>query len=629
MADSARKPMTDSRRREGDPGNARGHVAEREDGRHRERGTSTTLRTLRYYWGVTRIQLPLFVANIAVTLGFVFFLTFANPLIVGRIVDLVGAGNVSADEVFPVFGPYILALVGVNVAGQVCSKLQDYTCARLEIRAGYELGRLAFDTLSNQSMTFHTNRFGGSLVSQTQKFISAYNLLMDNFTYASLPTAASAALTIGMLAPLVPSYVALLTVVLVAYVVIVFKLYKKILPINAAAASAQNRLSGELSDSITNILAVKTAGREAYEQGIFEQANQEVRAADSRRMMRTVKTGAVTSTLIVVMMGLTAVFIAGGGAWFGISAGTLVMMFTYTNSLTSRFNMLSQTFQQINRAFGDAHDLTVALDEPRLVADDPDAPTLRVTDGALSFEGVDFHYADARDTDAVFRDFSLDIPAGQRVGLVGRSGSGKTTLTTLLLRLADLSGGRIEIDGQDISHVSQVSLRQHIAYVPQEPLLFHRSVRENIAYGRPDATEEEILRAAREANALEFIEKLPKGLDTQVGERGVKLSGGQRQRIAIARAILMDAPILVLDEATSALDSESERLIQDALETLMRGRTSLVIAHRLSTVASLDRIVVIRDGQIVEDGRHEDLVEAGGEYAALWSRQSGAFLGSE
>ena len=590
---------------------------------------SVTRRTLHYFWSVTRIQLPMFVLDVAVTLGYVFFLTFANPLIVGAIVDRVGAGGVAAEDVLPVFGPYIAALVAVNVAGQVCSKLQDYACAKLEIRAGYELGRLAFDTLSNQSMTFHTNRFGGALVSSTQKFISAYSLLMDNFTYSALPTASTAVLTICMLAPLAPAFVAILVVVLAAYVAIVFKLYRKILPINAAASAAQNRLSGELSDSITNILAVKTAGREAYEQSIFEEANQDVRAADSRRMRRTVKTGAVTSSLIVMMMGLVAVFIAGGNAWFGISAGTLVMMFTYTNSLTGRFNMLSQMFQQINRSFGEAHDLTVALDEPRLVADDPDAPALHVTAGAIDFCDVDFHYADARTEDAVFRGFNLHIPAGQRVGLVGRSGSGKTTLTTLLLRLADLSGGSIKIDGQDIAHVSQVSLRQHIAYVPQEPLLFHRTVRENIAYGRPDATEDEILRAAREANALEFIERLPRGLDTQVGERGVKLSGGQRQRIAIARAILMDAPILVLDEATSALDSESEKLIQDALENLMRDRTSLVIAHRLSTVAALDRIVVIRDGEIVEDGRHAELVGADGEYAQLWSRQSGAFLGSE
>ncbi len=591
--------------------------------------TSTTMRTLHYYWGVTRIQLPMFVADVAVTLGYVFFLTFANPLIVGAVVDRVTEGGVAAQEVLPVFGPYILALVAVNVAGQVCSKLQDYTCARLEIRAAYELGRRAFDTLSNQSMTFHTNRFGGSLVSSTQKFISAYSLLMDNFTYSALPTASTAVLTICMLAPLAPAYVAVLFVILAAYVAIVFKLYRKILPINAAASAAQNRLSGELSDSITNILAVKTAGREDYEQSIFEQANREVQESDSRRMRRTIKTGAVTSSLIVAMMALAAVFIAGGHAWFGISAGTLVMIFTYTNTLTNRFNMLSQMFQQINRAFGEAHDLTVALDEPRLVADAPGAPDLEVEAGEIEFRDITFRYADALERDTVFRDFDLKIPAGQRVGLVGRSGSGKTTLTTLLLRLADLTDGSILIDGQDISRVSQVSLRRHIAYVPQEPLLFHRSVRENIAYGRPDATEDEILEAARQANALEFIERLPRGLDTQVGERGVKLSGGQRQRIAIARAILTDAPILVLDEATSALDSESEKLIQDALANLMRGRTSLVIAHRLSTVAALDRIVVIRDGEIVEDGRHEDLVGAGGEYAQLWSRQSGAFLGSE
>ena len=590
---------------------------------------STTLRTLHYFWGVTKIQLPMFVLDVAVTLGYVFFLTFASPLIVGRIVDMVGAGGVSADDVLDVFGPAIAALIGVNIAGQVCSKLQDYACAKLEIRAGYELGRQAFDTLSNQSMTFHTNRFGGALVSSTQKFISAYSLLMDNFTYSALPTAATAVLTVCMLAPLAPAYVAVLAVVLVAYVAIVFRLYRKILPINAAASAAQNRLSGELSDSITNILAVKTAGREAYEQGLFEAANQEVKAADSRRMRRTVKTGAVTSSLIVAMMGLVAVFIAGGNAWFGISAGTLVMMFTYTNSLTGRFNMLSQMFQQINRSFGEAHDLTVALDEPRLVADDPHAPDLAVTSGTVDFCNIDFSYADAGESDAVFHNFSLHIPAGQRVGLVGRSGSGKTTLTTLLLRLADLTGGTIEIDGQDIAHVSQVSLRQHIAYVPQEPLLFHRTIRENIAYGRPDATEEEIVRAAREANALEFIERLPHGLDTQVGERGVKLSGGQRQRVAIARALLTDAPILVLDEATSALDSESEKLIQDALARLMHGRTSLVIAHRLSTVAALDRIVVIRDGEIVEDGTHAELVQANGEYAHLWNRQSGAFLGGE
>lgn len=592
-------------------------------------GRSVTRRTLERYWEVTTIQGLTFLANVLVTLGYVFFLTFASPLVVGKVVDLVATGGVGPDRVWKVFGPYVALFVGANVAGQVCSKLQDYTCARLEIRASYELARRSFDVLSNQSMTFHTNRFGGSLVSATQKYVGAYATLMDTFTYSLLPGVATVAMTIALLAPLVPTYVVLLAAVLAIYVVVVLKLYRKILPINAAASAAQNHLSGELSDSITNIMAVKTAGREAYEQEVFRRASEDVRQADSARMRRTVRTGAVTSTLIVLMMALTAVFIAGGNAWLGISGGTLVMMFTYTNTLAMRFNMLSAMFQQINRALGDAHDLTVALDEPLLVADDPNAPELRVTAGRIDFEGVGFRYADADAQDRVLDDFTLKIPAGQRVGLVGRSGSGKTTLTTLLLRLEDLTRGRIVIDGQDIAHVTQTSLRRQIAYVAQEPMLFHRSIRENIAYGRPDASDAEVERAAREANAWEFIERLPDGLDTEVGERGVKLSGGQRQRVAIARAILMDAPILVLDEATSALDSESERLIQDALENLMRGRTAIVVAHRLSTVASLDRIVVLSHGAIAEDGTHEELVAAGGEYASLWSRQTGSFLASE
>lgn len=592
-------------------------------------GRSVTRRTLERYWEVTTIQGLTFLANVLVTLGYVFFLTFASPLVVGKVVDLVATGGVGPDRVWEVFGPYVALFVGANVAGQVCSKLQDYTCARLEIRASYELARRSFDVLSNQSMTFHTNRFGGSLVSATQKYVGAYATLMDTFTYSLLPGVATVAMTIALLAPLVPTYVVLLAAVLAIYVVVVLKLYRKILPINAAASAAQNHLSGELSDSITNIMAVKTAGREAYEQEVFRRASEDVRQADSARMRRTVRTGAVTSTLIVLMMALTAVFIAGGNAWLGISGGTLVMMFTYTNTLAMRFNMLSAMFQQINRALGDAHDLTVALDEPLLVADDPNAPELRVTAGRIDFEGVGFRYADADEQDRVFDDFTLEIPAGQRVGLVGRSGSGKTTLTTLLLRLEDLTRGRILIDGQDIAHVTQTSLRRQVAYVAQEPMLFHRSIRENIAYGRPEASDAEVERAAREANAWEFIERLPDGLDTEVGERGVKLSGGQRQRVAIARAILMDAPILVLDEATSALDSESERLIQDAFENLMRGRTAIVVAHRLSTVASLDRIVVLSHGAIVEDGTHEELVAAGGEYASLWSRQTGSFLASE
>ena len=300
--------------------------------------------------------------------------------------------------------------------------------------------------------------------------------------------------------------------------------------------------------------------------------------------------------------------------------------------------MISQTMTVINRSLGDAAEMTQNLDEPRLVDDAPDATELKVTDGAIEFENLSFKYNDGVGEDGIidednpagalgniFENFSMSIKPGERIGLVGRSGSGKTTLTRLLLRLADIQEGHIYIDGQDISKVTQVSLRRQIAYVPQEPLLFHRTIAENIAYGRPDASFEEIKEAAIKANALEFIEKLPDGFNTITGERGVKLSGGQRQRVAIARAILTNAPLLVLDEATSALDSESERLIQDALNNLMENRTSIVIAHRLSTVSNLDRIVVLKDGQIIEDGTHAELIRNGGEYAGLWERQTGAF----
>lgn len=377
---------------------------------------------------------------------------------------------------------------------------------------------------------------------------------------------------------------------------------------------------------MANILAVKTYGREAYERSLFDAANKDVVTRDSKRMWASLTRGIITACITVVIMSVVAVFIAGGNAWYGITPGTLVMMFTYTYTVTNQFNFINNGLQRFNRAFGDASGMTATLDEPRLVADLPDAPDLHVREGRIDFENIGFWYTDGAVRTRVFDGLDLHIPAGQRVGLVGASGAGKTTLTKLLLRLSDIQEGRILVDGQDISQCTQQSLRRSIAYVPQESLLFHRSVAENIAYGRPDASMEEIREAARRANALEFIEKLPQGFDTVTGERGVKLSGGQRQRIAIARAMLADCPVLVLDEATSALDSESEKMVQDALAELMRGRTSIVVAHRLSTVASLDRIVVLDDGGIVEDGSHAELIEANGPYARLWNRQTGAYL---
>ena len=586
-------------------------------------------RTLSRFWDVTRMQPGIAALSVIASAGYTLMLTFANTYVMGLVVDRVQASPVPAERVFSVFGPYVLALVLVNLVGQVLSKLQDYTVYKLEINGNYHLSRLCFDTLSNQSMTFHTSNFGGALVSQTSRFTSGYSQLVDVVVFSLIPMVTSIAATILSLAWQVPTFVLILVVMMVVYIAFVWVMYKRILPLSERTSQAQNRLSGVLSDAVTNILAVKTCGREDFERELFDAADRDARSAETVSMRATMRRNFASSGIIVLIMAVVSVFMVGGHAWFGIGASTLIMMFTYTYNLTMRLNYTSSMMQRINRALGDAAQMTQILDEPRLVEDAPDASELAVTDGAIDFEHLGFRYHDAAEDDRVFDDLTLHIPAGQRVGLVGRSGSGKTTLTKLLLRLDDVQDGRVLVDGQDISRCTQQSLRRQIAYVPQEALLFHRSIRENIAYGRPDATEEQIREAARQANALEFIERLPHGMDTMVGERGVKLSGGQRQRIAIARAILTDAPILVLDEATSALDSESEALVQQALERLMHGRTSIVVAHRLSTVASLDRIVVLSGGKIVEDGTHAELSRAGGEYERLWDRQTGGFLEAE
>lgn len=587
---------------------------------------SLTRRTLHYYWQATRRHLGYFVGLMLTTFSYIALLSYGNPYVMSLIVDRVSASPVPANQVFEVFAPYITALILVNVVGQAASKLQDYLLYKLEISVSYDLATMSFDALCNQSMSFHSNRFGGTLVSQTSKFMSAYSQIIETLDWPFIAVFTSIVSICVVLVPKVPVYVLILMGLLVIYGAVSYYLYKRILNLNEKAASAQNQLSGELSDSVTNILAVKTYGREDYERSLFDQANKEVVERDSKRMFASLTRGIITACITVVIMSVVAIFITGGNAWFGITPGTLVVMFTYTYQITNQFNFINNGLQRFNRAFGDAAGMTQVLDEPRLVADKPGAQDLEVTEGAIDFEGIDFYYTDGNAKTQVFDGFELHIPAGQRVGLVGMSGAGKTTLTKLLLRLSDIQEGTILVDGQNIAECTQQSLRRQIAYVPQEALLFHRTIAENISYGKPDATIEEIRKAAEQANALEFIEKLPQGFDTITGERGVKLSGGQRQRIAIARALLADCPVLVLDEATSALDSESERLVQDALKTLMQGRTCIVVAHRLSTVASLDRIVVLGGGKIIEDGPHAKLIEQGGEYAMLWDRQTGAYL---
>jgi len=385
-----------------------------------------------------------------------------------------------------------------------------------------------------------------------------------------------------------------------------------------------SEIHGAAADTLTNNVIVKTFAAEDREIKHLNKLTDRFRKIYKKDIGFVSAEGSARVAIMTVVQ-IVAIGVAASMASSGtISLATAIFMLAYLQRIGSQLFVLGDIINGYDQAFLDAAPMTEMLHQEDIVKDKSHAVPLELKTSDITFNNVSYHYADSEEK--VLKNLSLTIPTGQKIGLVGHSGAGKTTITQLLLRFSDVTDGVISIGGQDLRDVTQHSLREHIAYVPQEPMLFHRTLRENIAYGNPDATDDEVRDAAEKAYATEFIDKLPHGFETTVGERGVKLSGGQRQRIAVARAILKDAPILVLDEATSALDSESEKLIQQSLETLMKGRTSIVIAHRLSTIAKLDRIIVMDQGKIVEDGSHKELLEKGGIYANLWNHQSGGFI---
>ena len=496
----------------------------------------------------------------------------------------------------------------------------------LELKVNRDIAHRVFGHLLHMSASFHANRFGGSLVSQANKLTGSYVRFIDSMVFSMIPLVVSLIAALIILAPRVPQYAIAMVVLSVIYITCTFFLSKPVRKANVEESEAQSRQTGALADAITNVMAIKGFSASATENARYWQAASETRdygtASIRATTVRESAASVVTSTLTISALVIAVI----GSGVLHIDVATIFLVVAYTSSISARLWEFQNVLRQYNRAMGDASDMVKILQLEPEVKDPAKAEKLRIHAGSIDFKDVSFTHDGAPDGKPLFDKLNLHIKPGEKVGLVGQSGSGKTTLTRILLRFSDIDAGTITIDGQDITAITQDDLRSKISYVPQEPLLFHRSIAENIGYGDPEATPEAIRAIAASANAAEFIESLPDKSETMVGERGVKLSGGQRQRIAIARAMLKNAPILVLDEATSALDSESEILIQDALWRLMEGRSAIVIAHRLSTIQHMDRIVVMDRGKIIEQGSHKELIRAGGTYAKLWGHQSGGFI---
>jgi len=555
----------------------------------------------------------------------VILVLFVPPLIVARLVNIFMAqGEIPIN----IAGSYVLLFGGLWLLGEAFWRIGMDYLIKVEAKGMNSLSKTAFHRLMERDYDFYTDNFVGSLTKKGLAFARGFEVFTDTLVFNVVTNIFPILFVVVVLWRYSPWIPLVLVFWIAVGIMVGLPIIRRRSKLVALRHDASSRTAGRLSDSMTNMMAIKSFSKEeqeydAYGRYVDDLTSKFKKASDYQNLRFDILMSPIY--VITNVFGLVlAIFFA---QRLGLQAGVIIVVFSYYSLITRILWEVSRTYRNIESSISEAAEFTQMFLSPPSVQDMPNAKSLKVTTAGIRFDRANFRYSGDQNINGSFlNNFSLDIKAKEKVGLVGPSGGGKTTITKLLLRFVDLQSGSITIDGQNIDEVTQASLRQAIAYVPQEPLLFHRTLFENIAYSNEGASKEDVVKAAKLARADEFIAQLARGYETLVGERGIKLSGGQRQRIAIARALLKNSPILVLDEATSSLDSESEKYIQEGLWELMKDKTALVIAHRLSTIKHLDRIIVLDEGKIVQDGTHSKLIKQKGLYAKLWSHQSGEFL---
>ena len=549
--------------------------------------------------------------------------TILLPYAIKKIIDAVTLANQTGADIFVTAQDALVLFVLLNLGIVLFSRASGAMLVLTGPKLRREIRRTLFSYIQHHSHSYFISHFAGSLAARIAEVAMSSMLALWTIMFDFYPLIIKSAVALILLYGASGELALALSLWLGVYIYVSFLLARRCRVYAQDFAEARSLVTGKVVDSVTNLMNAKMFARRQYEEAYLtdyldHEVDQALRTYWYMEKLRWFQYGAAM-VLMVAMVGYALKIWAEGS----LSVGDFTMIAGLAIMLIEAARGLSRTFLDFFEHVGNIGDGVSVFVQPHEIVDRPDAAELEVSQGGIVFDDVSFAY---REGLPVFRNLGVRIEPRQHVGLVGFSGSGKSTFANLILRLFECNAGSIEIDGQNILEVTQDSLRRSISMIPQDPQLFHRSLLENIRYGRLDASDDEVVDAAKQAHAHEFILQTEAGYASLVGERGVKLSGGQRQRIAIARAILKDAPILILDEATSSLDSVTEKEIQQGLVHLMQGRTVVVVAHRLSTIAHMDRILVFDQGRIVEDGSHEALLGQDGHYARLWNMQAGGFL---